>query len=95
MSEWAPRRFYTEATVTETEGGYGIALDGRRVMTPGKSPLVVPTRALAEAIAAEWAAQGEKIAPETMPFTRTANSAIEKVAPQRAAVADMLAEYGC
>ncbi|MAU44854.1 MAG: ATPase [Yangia sp.] len=94
MSEWAPRRFYTEATVTETEGGYGIALDGRRVMTPGKSPLVVPTRALAEAIAAEWAAQGEKIAPETMPFTRTANSAIEKVAPQRAAVADMLAEYG-
>lgn len=94
MSEWAPRRFYEQATATEVEGGHGIALDGRRVMTPGKSPLVVPTRPLAEAIAAEWQAQDEKIDPNTMPFTRTANSAIEKVAPQRAEVAQMLAEYG-
>ena len=94
MSEWAPRRFYEQATATEVKGGHGIALDGRRVMTPGKSPLVVPTRPLAEAIAAEWQAQDEKIDPNTMPFTRTANSAIEKVAPQRAEVAQMLAEYG-
>ena len=94
MSEWAPRRFYETATATEVDGGHGIALDGRRVMTPGKSPLVVPTRGLAEAIAEEWQAQGEKIDPNTMPFTRTANSAIEKVTPQRDAVAAMLADYG-
>ncbi|MBU2959827.1 ATPase [Citreicella sp. C3M06] len=94
MSEWAPRRFYKQATTSQTPEGHGIALDDRRVMTPGKRPLLVPTRALAEAIAAEWQAQGEKIDPQSMPFTRTANSAIEKVAPQKAAVADMLAEYG-
>lgn len=94
MSEWAPRRFYKDATAEPAEGGFAVHLDGRRVMTPGKSPLVVPTQALAEAIAGEWRAQGEKIDPNSMPFTRTANSAIEKVAPQRAAVADMLAEYG-
>ncbi|MBN9889650.1 ATP12 family chaperone protein [Salipiger abyssi] len=94
MSEWAPRRFYTDATAAPAEGGFGVFLDGRRVMTPGKSPLVVPTRALAEEIAAEWQAQEEKIDPGAMPFTRTANSAIEKVAPQREAVAQMLAEYG-
>lgn len=94
MTEWAPRRFYEQATPTKAEGGHGIALDGRQVMTPGKSPLVVPNLALAEAIAAEWQAQGEKIDPGTMPFTRTANSAIEKVAPQKTAVAQMLADYG-
>ncbi|MCR8550938.1 ATPase [Salipiger sp. P9] len=94
MSEWAPRRFYKEASAAPAEGGFGVFLDGRRVMTPGKSPLVVPTQALADEIAAEWQAQDEKIDPTAMPFTRTANSAIEKVAPQRAAVAQMLAEYG-
>ncbi len=94
MTEWAPRRFYEKASPTEVPGGHGIALDGRRVMTPGKSTLVVPTLPLAQAIADEWQAQGEKIDPTSMPFTRTANSAIEKVAPQKAAVAQMLAEYG-
>ena len=49
MSEWAPRRFYETATATEVDDGHGIALDGRRVMTPGKSPLVVPTRGLVSA----------------------------------------------
>lgn len=59
-----------------------------------KAPLVVPTLALAEAIAAEWQAQDGKVNPETMPFTRTANSAIDKVAPQMDEVAAMLAAYG-
>ena len=36
MSEWKTRRFWTSAAVTETEGGFGVALDGRRVRTPGK-----------------------------------------------------------
>lgn len=94
MSEWTPRRFYKEATAEPAEGGFGVFLDGRRVMTPGKSPLVVPTQALADEIATEWRAQEEKIDPGAMPFTRTANSAIEKVAPQQAAVAQMLADYG-
>lgn len=94
MSTWAPRRFWTTAAAVPVEGGFTVQLDGRPVRTPLKSPLVVPTLALAEAIAAEWQAQEGKVDPETMPFTRMANSAIDKVAPQFDAVADMLAEYG-
>lgn len=94
MTGWAAKRFWSAASVIDDAAGFAIALDGRQVRTPARAPLVVPTRALARAIAAEWDAQVDKVRPETMPFTRTANSAIDKVAPQRAEVAAMLAEYG-
>jgi chaperone required for assembly of F1-ATPase len=94
MSVWAARRFWTAASAVPVDGGFSVHLDARPVRTPLKAPLVLPTRALAEAVAAEWQAQDGKVDPETMPFTRTANSAIDKVAPQIDAVADMLAEYG-
>lgn len=94
MSAWAARRFWTNASVLSVEGGFTIHLDARPVRTPLKAALVVPTRALAEAVAAEWQAQEGRIDPETMPFTRTANSAIDKVAPQMDEVAAMLASYG-
>ncbi|WP_299680463.1 ATP12 family protein [uncultured Roseobacter sp.] len=94
MSEWKAKRFWTAAEVTEGAEGFGIALDGRPVKTPAKRALQAPTRALAEAIAAEWAAQGDVVDPLSMPFTRTANAAIDKVAVQQAEVAEMLAAYG-
>lgn len=94
MSSWTPRRFWSAATVVPAEGGYTVHLDARPVRTPLKAPLLVPTLALAEAIAAEWEAQEKTVDPESMPFTRTANSAIDKVSTQFDAVADMLAEYG-
>lgn len=94
MSGWARKRFWAEAGLEPEAGGFGIRLDGRPVRTPGKQPLVVPTRALAELIAAEWAAQGEQIRPETMPATRAANSAIEKVRISQAEVAALVAGYG-
>ncbi|MEM6891267.1 MAG: ATP12 family protein [Pseudomonadota bacterium] len=94
MSEWKAKRFWTTATVTEGDAGFGVALDGRSVKTPAKQTLSVPTRALAQAIAAEWDAQGEEIDPRDMPFTRTANAAIDKVALQHAEVAELLAAYG-
>ncbi|KEO52765.1 ATP12 family chaperone protein [Thioclava pacifica] len=94
MSEWAAKRFWKETSVTEAEGGFGVALDGRAVKTPAKAPLVVPTRALAEAIAAEWDAQEDKIAPHTMPVTRSANAAIDKVTHQHDEVVTHVAEYG-
>ncbi len=94
MSDWAKKRFWKETSVVETEGGFGIALDGRTVKTPAKTALVLPTRALADAVAAEWDAQGEQIDPTSMPVTRSANAALDKVATQHAEVADMLAEYG-
>jgi chaperone required for assembly of F1-ATPase len=94
VSVWAARRFWTKADAIATDGGFSISLDGRPVRTPQKQPLVVPTLALAEAVAAEWQAQGEKVDPATMPFTRTANSAIDTVTAQFDAIATMLADYG-
>lgn len=91
---WKAKRFWTSAAAEPVEGGWQIALDGKPIRTPGKLPLVVPTKALADAIAAEWDAQTDGIDPESMPLTRAANSAVEKVAPQFDAVADMLGEYG-
>ena len=94
MSEWAPKRFWKNTDVTPVDGGYSVTLDGRGIKTPAKTPLVVPTEALARQIADEWQAQGEKVDPSSMPFTRMSNSALDKVATQHAEVADMLAAYG-
>ena len=94
MTEWALKRFWTTVAVSEQDGGFAIQLDGRPVRTPAKRPLVVPTRALAEEVAAEWAAQEGQVDPMSMPATRLANAALDKVAVQHAEVADMLADYG-
>jgi chaperone required for assembly of F1-ATPase len=94
MSILKQKRFWKAAKVVPEAAGYGVELDGRKVHTPNKTPLVVPTPAMANAIAAEWDAQPEKINPLTMPVTRSANSALDKVIPQHAEVVAMLAEYG-
>lgn len=91
---WAAKRFWTEARVVPAPGGHGIALDARPVKTPAKAPLVLPSRALAEGIAAEWDAQQGAVDPRTMPLTRAANAAIDKVAPQYDEVAEIVAAYG-
>lgn len=94
MTEWKARRFWKAADIRPADGGWEVILDDKPVRTPGKHPLILPTEALARAIAAEWDAQSDVIDPNTMPLTRAANSAIEKVAPQFDDVAGMLAEYG-
>ena len=94
MSEWQAKRFWKEARVEKAGDGYEVLLDGRKVRTPAKTPLIVPTRALADEIANEWQAQSEVIKPESMPYTRSANAAIDKVTPQFGEVADLLAAYG-
>ena len=94
MSDWKPKRFWTSTAVVETEAGHTVELDGRRVRTPAKAALVLPTQAMAEAVATEWEAQDEEVDPTRMPFTRSANAAIDKVQHQHAEVADMLAAYG-
>lgn len=94
MSGWAKKRFWTEVSVTEAEGGFGVALDGRPLRTPARAALQVPTRALAARIAAEWAAQDDTVRPERMPATRAANAAIDKVRGQLAEVAALIAAYG-
>ncbi len=93
MSDWKMKRFWTETTVAQTDAGWRVLLDGRSVKTPGKSDLVVPNRAMAEVMRDEWDAQDGEINPETMPVTKAANSAIDKVMVQFSEVADMLADY--
>ncbi|WP_299146813.1 ATP12 family protein [uncultured Tateyamaria sp.] len=94
MSEWKQKRFWVDAAAVETEQGWTVHLDGRAVKTPAKAGLILPTQSMAEAVAAEWAAQDEEINPLNMPYTRSANAAIDKVAIQHGEVADMLAAYG-
>lgn len=94
MTEWKAKRFWKTAETRPVDNGWEVVLDGRPVRTPGKLPLVLPTQALAQAIAEEWDAQQDVIDPTSMPLTRAANSAIEKVAPRFAEVAEMLAAYG-
>jgi chaperone required for assembly of F1-ATPase len=94
MSGWSAKRFWTETHVEEVDGGFTVRLDGRPVKTPAKTLLVVPTRAMADQIAAEWDAQQGKVDPRTMPWTRSANAALDKVVPQFAEVAGLLAAYG-
>jgi chaperone required for assembly of F1-ATPase len=82
------KRFYKEVAVADDGARAGLLLDGKPVRTPGKAPLTVPTKTLAEAIAAEWRAQGEHIDPRTMPLTKLANSAIDEVEGRTGAVID-------
>lgn len=87
------RRFWKEVAVTKEDGAWAVTLDGRPVRTPARAPLVVPTEALANAIAEEWRSVEGDIDPRSMPFTGLANAAIDRVAPHREAFASGLAKY--
>jgi chaperone required for assembly of F1-ATPase len=86
MHKPLPKRFYSEVSVSEGEGGHAIHLDGKPVKTPAKKPLAVPTAALAELLREEWAAQTDVIDPGTMPVTRLVNTAIDGVTADSQAV---------
>ena len=94
MTGWAPRVFWAEAAVAEVAGGWTVRLDTRPLRTPAKAPLVLPTRAMADLVAAEWAAQQGTVRPETMPATRAANAAIDKTGPLKPQVVAEVAGYG-
>ena len=87
------KRFYTSAGTAEADGGFAVTLDGKPIRTPSGRQVVVPNRVIAEAIAAEWNAQGETVNPLTMPLTRFANSVGEAVVDRVDAVAEDAAKY--
>lgn len=93
MSEWAMKRFWDAAAIAPDQAGFAVLLDGRPVMTPAKRGLVLPTEKMARHVADEWDAQEEKVDPKRMPWTRSANAAIDKLSIQRQEVADHLAGY--
>lgn len=94
MSVWSSRRFWTDVSVRKEGDGFAVLLDTRLVHTPLKTPLILPTEALALAVGAEWQAQVGTVNPATMPFTRTANSAIDTVISGRRQVVEILVAYG-
>jgi len=87
------KRFWKEVAI---DGDRGIRLDDRPVRTPGRQPLLLPTPALAEAVAGEWraVAEGAEIDPRAMPMTGLANAAIDRIAPDPANFATGLAVFG-
>ena len=89
------KRFYKETAVDLGDGGHRILLDGKPMRTPAKAVLVAPTRALAEAIAAEWAEVPEKadINVSHLPLTRLAATGHDRVTTQRTRVIEDTAKY--
>ena len=99
MKAPAVKRFYNDVSVAETPEGFAVHLDGRPVRTPARVVMIMPTRAAAELVAAEFAVQGEHFNPASMPVMRLVNTAIDGVASdpqavlediQRFAASDML-----
>lgn len=97
-AQQAPRikRFYQDVAAgpaPDGQGGFAVLLDGRPVRTPARGLLRAPTLALAEAMAAEWAAQEKDIDPFSMPLTRLVNVGLDRVAPEAAAVREEIVRY--
>lgn len=89
-----PRRFYKIANVAKRDGGFGVALDSRALRTPGGAVFAAPTAALAELCAAEWDAQGEFIAPASMPISQFAFATLDWTVKNRDQLADYVMGFG-
>jgi chaperone required for assembly of F1-ATPase len=88
-----PKRFYRAVSVDGAAPAFHVLLDGKPIRTPAKRELTLPAKALAQAVAAEWEAQGERIDPAAMPLTRLVNSALDGVAEREAEVRAEIAKY--
>jgi chaperone required for assembly of F1-ATPase len=88
------KRFYKEVSVAARDSGYVVLLGGRPVRTPGRNLLILPTQALAAAIAAEWRGQGADIIATSMPLLRLANTVVDGVAANRAEVVAAVLRFG-
>lgn len=87
-------RFYQTAAVRKSVDGFGVSLDSRPVRTPARAALCVPSRALAGALCDEWNAQGERVDPGSMPLTRLANTALDRMPDIRRDAIAELVRYG-
>ena len=96
MVEWAKKRFWETVSTVCVDGAslYKVYLDKRLLNTPNKKPLILPTKEMANHVVFEWESQGDKVDPLTMPYTRSANSSIDKVAPQTDEIRKLVTDYG-
>lgn len=89
------KRFHKETAVDASDGGFRVLLDGKPMRTPAKTMMVVPTKALARAIAAEWDAvpDGGELNVTYLALTRLAATGLDRVASQRGKVIEDIAKY--
>lgn len=87
------KRFYKTTGVAAGEDGFRVLLDGRAVKTPARKDLVLPVEGLAEAVAEEWDAQEDEIAPDAMPITRLATTAVDRMPELRDAAIQEVSDY--
>ena len=88
------KRFYKNVTTDKVEGGWQVMLDSRGIKTVKGAPQIAPAKALADALAKEWAVQGEKLDPATFPMRDMADYALDIVTADTATVARKLTAYG-
>jgi chaperone required for assembly of F1-ATPase len=87
------KRLYDVVAIGRERSSFTVLLGGRPLRTPEKNILRLPTAALAAGVANEWLAQGETLRPESMPLTRLAATAAERIGARRRAVADAVVGY--
>lgn len=87
------KRFWKEVSVAEDAGGWRVLLDGRAIRTQGGQAQVMPTRAVAELVAGEFAAQGEEVDPRSFVFRDMADYAIDVLPQDREATLAKLLAY--
>jgi chaperone required for assembly of F1-ATPase len=87
------KRFYKQVSVAQSEGGWRVLLDGRALKTVGGRAQMAPTRALAEALAEEWAEQGDEIDPAGFVLRDMADYAVDAIAQDRAATIRTLVAF--
>ncbi|SNB61370.1 Chaperone required for the assembly of the F1-ATPase [Arboricoccus pini] len=88
------KRFYKDVQASAAEDGFAILLDGRPLRTPVRRVLILPTRALADLVAEEWAAQAKEIVPDSMPLTRLATTVLDLMPTRRTDAEAEILGYG-
>lgn len=88
------KRFYRDVTVDETPDGFRFLLDGKPVRTPARQALLLPTHALADAVAQEWREQQDEMKPAAMPLTRLVNTVLDGVRDTREEMISAILRFG-
>ncbi len=87
------KRFYKTVEIIEAADTWQITLDDRAIKTQGGRPQLVPSKALADAMAKEWSDQGEELDTSAFAFRDLTDYALDKIAPDPSAIIDTLVQY--
>ena len=92
MTSEKPKAQAPAFTVAPQGAGFALLRDGEPLKTPGGNAFVLPSRKLADAVAAEFAAHG-KFAAGKMPLATLAQTGLDRIEPQRDLIVESLLVY--